>query len=297
MESIISQLIDNILEIIPIGHHELKRHLVYRIKTEKQDYVIKFYYVKNRFESEVKALQLLKNFQVPVPEVIKHGVIEGHEYIMYRYEDGITLDKVIHQIDSNNLEALYIQVGAYLKMIHSIGENEAFGRLAVQSYNSHKEAMDYEISRIYHHLKQHEHPDEIIISRGKQALECEKNKMRMSVKGLCHLDYGSRNILVHKVNNRYEIVKIIDFEQAAITDIKRDLVNVYQKFTKNEKDLKSFSEGYGEDILRHVHNDEARIYHLHYGLSICSWSLPVDKKHYQEGISILKEYIDDRSTK
>jgi len=297
MESIINQLVDNVIEITPIGHHDLKRHLVYRIKTEKQDYVIKFYYVKNRFESEVKALQLLKNSQVPVPEVIKYGVIEGHEYIMYRYEDGITLDKVIHQIDSRNLVALYKQAGVYLKMIHAIGQNEAFGRLAVQSYNSHKEAMDFDISRIYHHLERHEHPDEIIISRGKQVLEYEKKKMSIPIKGLCHLDYGSRNILVKKVNNSYEIVKIIDFEQATITDIKRDLVYVYQKFTKNEQDLRSFSKGYGEDILRHVHSVEARIYHLHYGLSICSWSLPVDKKHYQEGISILKEYIDDRSIK
>lgn len=297
MEKVINQLIDDITEIIPIGHHVLKRHLVYRVITEQQDYVVKFYYIKNRFESEVKALQLLENSQVPVPKVIKYGVIEGHDYILYHYEEGVTLDKVIHQIDPTNLEALYKQAGIYLKRIHAFGAQEPFGRLAVSSYNSHEEAMAHEISRIYHHLKQYKHPDEMIINEGIQALEYVRDTESLPIKGLCHMDYSSRNILVKKVNNRYEIVKIIDFEQAAITDIKRDLVNVYQKFTKNKHDLKPFSKGYGEDISGHIHSEEARLYHLHYGLSICSWSLPVDKIHYQEGISILKEYTDGRGVK
>lgn len=234
---------------------------------------------------------------MPVPKVMKYGVIEGHEYMLYHYEDGITLDKVIHQINPNNLESLYKQAGIYLKMIHTFGEHEPFGRLAVSSYNSHEEAMAYEISRIYYHLKQYKHPDEMIIDQGIQALEYVRNTECIPIKGLCHMDYGSRNILVKKVNNCYEIVKIIDFEQATITDVKRDLVNVYQKFTKNKQDLKSFSKGYGEDVFSHIHSVEAKPYHLHYGLSICSWSLPVDKIHYQEGISILKEYTDDRGVK
>ncbi|MBI9015342.1 MAG: aminoglycoside phosphotransferase family protein [Clostridiales bacterium] len=297
MEKIINQLIDDILEILPIGHHELKRHLVYRVITEQQDYVVKFFSFKNRLESEVKALQLLENSHVPVPKVINYGVIEGHDYMLYHYEEGITLDKVIHEIDPKNLETLYRQAGIYLKQIHTFGENEPYGRLAVSSYNSHKEAMAYEISRIYNHLRQHKHPDEVIIDRGIQALEDARETEGIPIKGLCHMDYNSRNILVKKVNSCYEIIKIIDFEQAAITDIKRDLVNVYQKFIKNKHDLKSFSEGYGENISGHVHSEEAKLYHLHYGLSICSWSLPVDTIHYQEGIDILKEYTDDRGAK
>lgn len=292
MEEIIKEIINDVTSIEAIGHHELKRHLVYKVETRIETYVIKFYYLDKRYYSEVKALELLSTSNLPVVKVLKHGLYKRHHYMVYRFEEGRMLDEV-NDIEASNLFDIYMQAGHYLKEIHTYGRYEPYGRTGLDEYKSLKASMHYEIDRIYTHLKGYEHLDESIIEAGVNFLERYKSFIGEAKKGLCHMDYGSRNILVRKTNNRYEIVKIIDFEQATISDVRRDLVNVYHKNLKDSTLLKAFSQGYKEDIFETIHRREVIAYHLHFGLSICSWSLPVAKDYYQEGIEILRTYTRD----
>jgi len=292
MKEIIKELIDDVISIQPIGHHELKRHLVYKVETRIETFVIKFYYLDKRYYSEVKALDLLSVSNLPVVKVLKHGLYKKHHYMVYRFEEGKMLDEV-NDIEESNLLDIYKQAGHYLKEIHTYGRYEPFGRTGLDEYKSLKASMKYEIDRIYTHLKGYKHPDESIIESGVKCLEGYRSFIGEARRGLCHMDYGSRNLLVRKINNWYEIVKIIDFEQATISDVRRDLVNVYHKNLKDGKLLKAFSQGYKEDVFEIIHRRDVIAYHLHFGLSICSWSLPVAKEHYQEGIEILLTYTRD----
>ena len=44
MQAIISNILQKKVTLVPIGNHELRRHLVYKVHTIDGDFVFKYYY-------------------------------------------------------------------------------------------------------------------------------------------------------------------------------------------------------------------------------------------------------------
>ena len=106
---------------------------------------------------------------------------------------------------------------------------------------------------------------------------------------LCHNDLSERNIIVK--DGKFE--KLIDFEQAAITDRYRELALIRYYLSKSNRDyFDDFIQGYQENysIDLEILDQRNNTYLLLYGIMICSWSHNINKEYYDEGISILEKY-------
>jgi len=281
MKEIIESLIDDVLEIHPVGHHHLKRHQVYKVKTKKKTVIIKFYYKKNRFESELNALQLLKD-QLPVPKVIDYGIHEEIEYLIMSFIEGQALDEL--NLTDEERAIVIEEAGRYLNIINSTPIDLPFGRLNKRSH--HLDYHDYikvEVDKIINHLKGFDHPEPEIIKKGIKVLLNNISIIDVT-KCLCHLDYSGRNILVAFKEDKPYIIGVIDFEQTSVTDLAQELTLVHTNLL-DEKTFDTFYKGYKRKV------EIPDIYYLFYGLTICAWSLPVDRNFYNQGLDIIKAYI------
>ena len=294
-------IISNVIKIKPIGNHELERHLVYLVETLDSKYVIKFYYVQNRWNREVAALRLLQNSDVLVPNIVDYGKIDDVEWIVYEYVEGTLLDKVHKEIPINNLKDIYHNAGEQLGMIHSFKQFKYFGSLNediefINEFKTFKGYFETEVQRIFTNLDNFTHKEIKLIIKAKKSLNDYLKKLDKTVvkARLCHNDFGARNLIVSKENGVYKLKCVIDFEQSVISDVDRELVMSYQKLLEENKILgEAFKLGYEEYLI--IDEDKIShkefIYKLYRGLDICSWSQKVDKNHYDEGIKILKKTL------
>lgn len=297
IEKVINENIQNVVHIIPIGNHALKRHYVFLVETNRKKYVMKFYYVAKRWNREVSALLLLKDYSFLSPKLIKYGVNDDVEWILYDYENGSLLDDVELEITYKNLKRIYKAAGEQLSRIHSHRQFGEFGSLNenleyVKAYKTFNEYFLTEIERVFNNLDKFDHEEYELIKDCKKTL-LEKFELLEPIREghLCHNDFGSRNIIVDVENSEYKIKSIIDFEQSVISDRYRELTLVKMKFLKDNQLLsEAFYEGYRKNlnIDENVLDQREKIYLLQYGLSICGWSKEVDKNHYNEGIDLLR---------
>ena len=297
----INKIVPNVVSIRPIGNHELKRHLVYFVKTSNRELVIKFYYVNNRWNRDVAALRLLQGTSVQLPKLIEFGKFEDVEWLLYEYKEGILLNQIADKISKNELKNIYEEAGEQLALIHSFREFNYYGGLDEElnfiiKFKTFKEYFNTEIKRVFNNLDEFVHEEKNLIDCAKKALLNQLNILDSNIKKprLCHNDFSSRNIIVNKYDGEYHFNCIIDFEQSVVSDVDRELLFVYKRLCKNNKLLiEAFKKGYE----RHMKIDEDsimlkdRLYELYRGLSICGWSQKVDLEHYNDGINILKKYI------
>lgn len=300
MQNIIETIIDNVIEIKPIGNHELERHLVYLVETTEKKYVIKFYFVSNRWNREVAALKILNKSNVLVPNIIDYGKVDNVEWILYEYVEGTILTKVHEEVPQCNLIDIYFEAGEQLGLIHSFKKFKYYGSLNedlkfVKKYESFKDYFETEINRIFTNLKKFTHEEIKLINQAKKSLCDNLIKLDSIDQGyLCHNDFGPRNLIIDKEKDVYRLKCVIDFEQSVISDVDRELVLFYCKLLKENRTL---SEAFRHGYEKHRVIDENKlfqkkaIYQLYRGLSICSWSKIVDKDHYNEGIEILKKVL------
>lgn len=275
MEDKIRKIIENVYKIEAIGNHHLKRHHVYKVSTDSQDFIVKFYGVSNRYQNELYALRLLENSQLPTPTVIDHGILDGHEYTVMSYLEGEPMDRL--DLRESEKHHIYIQAGMYLKEIHNTSHQLDYGRVSSDKFDTFDAYFKYEVSRIVSNLRKFDHPNPEVIKRGVEAIE--NVKVTSTKRTLCHMDFSERNILIHEG----KISGIIDFEHAIIADVLWDMAYVTSKI--QGEDLEHLYEGYGRSF------DGMEVYKLLYGLGICSWSLPVDREYYEEGIKLIKENL------
>lgn len=301
----INSIVSNVVDIKPIGNHELERHLVFLVETLDNQYVIKFYYVKNRWNREVAALKLLRNSDALVPNLVDYGKLNEVEWILYEYVDGTLLDEIHNEIPTSNLEDIYYDAGGQLGKIHSLMQFENYGSLNedlefINDYKYFKDYFETVVQRIFNNLGNFTHKEIKLINKAKKSLiECLKKLENNDVKArLCHNDFGARNLIVKKENHVYKLSCVIDFEHSVISDIDQELVLLYYSLSKeNELLWKAFKRGYEEYLPIDEDNmlNKKLTYRLYRGLSICSWSQKVDNDHYEEGIRLLKETLESCS--
>lgn len=292
-------IVGSINSIEPIGNHELERHLVYRLSCGSKDYVIKLYYKKNRWTREVASLKLFSNTEVLVPKIVDYGVFDnGLEWLIYDFIEGELLSKVIDKLPVENLKEIYYEMGIQLAMIHHYKEFDYFGSMVVndgsiQGFTTFREYFEDLMSKTLLELYSFEHKnylllkDAEILIKSMYSLLDEVNKAT-----LCHNDFGPRNALIEKIDNRYYLKAIIDFERCLPGDVDEELIYIYLPLAEKYKVLAdSFKSGYEQygNINLYKLSFKKDFYYLYRGLSICAWAKASAYDYYLEGIKILED--------
>lgn len=115
--------------IVPVGNHHLKRHLVYKINIENErPFIFKLYYKTRRRSREIASLKLLEDSNVKCPKIIKYCNLEnGQEWLIMEYIEGVLFDEIITEVPINIKLNLFEQLGEELGKIHSFKTFDFFG--------------------------------------------------------------------------------------------------------------------------------------------------------------------------
>lgn len=301
IKTIVITLLKRDVEVVPIGNHELKRHLVYTIKNNDEIIgVFKLYYRKNRWNREVASLRFLEGKGIKVPKILDLGNFEdGTEWLLMSYIEGEVFSKVKDEISEDNIRELYVSIGEELGKIHSLKTFDFFGDWDEKG-NSTKNIKSFSLyfkNRVDQALKElfDQHLEEEPLQR--KAAELLKTMMPLveEVKEahLSNGDFGERNILVKKIDNTWKFSGLIDFEHSVPKDRDSELISCYYKLLEeNSRFAEGFKDGY-ERYMKFSNNLEKKkaLYEIYEGLDICSWAKVQAPDYYWEGIKILKKYV------
>ncbi|WDV46451.1 phosphotransferase [Clostridiaceae bacterium M8S5] len=294
------EIIENIDLIEPIGNHELKRHLVYKVVCGENKFVVKFYFKQNKWCREVFCLRHLANAPISVPKIIRYGIFDdGVEWVLLNFIEGFTLNSTITDISDDNLQAIYFNIGAHLSVIHS-NKHNFFGSIdkngnSLDNFKTFRDYHDKLYTSMIDHLNKFKHDNESII---KKSLKIYSSMFYIlddvKVASLCHNDFNLRNIMVSKTDGDYKLSAIIDFEQSFPCDVDRELIYFYLPLLENNPLLAdSFKHGYekyGQINIDKLY-EKKDFYTLYKGLEICSWAKDNAYDYYLNGVKLLEDVI------
>lgn len=302
VEEIVKALLGRRFRVMPIGNHELERHLVYKLKDENgTNLILKLYFRKNRWNREVAALKQLSSSGVTCPELIGYGVLEdGTEWLVTEFIDGEAFFKVKNIIDRRNRVIIYRQMGEEIGKMHGFKTFEFFGNW---DHNCNSMDCTNNFSAVF--IRRAEITIENLLERRLPEYSLYKiaaKKLRDnyglidSVKTacLCHNDYDERNVLVNRVDSReWRLVGVVDFEQSLPWDKDRDIVDLYYALGQEDEELvMAFLSGYnrfssiGDEFYRKMD-----FYLLYSGINICSWAYELAPEYYERGIELLEKFV------
>ncbi len=284
---------EKILSYEPIGHHDIKRHLVYLIKTEKKQYVIKMFFVDDRWNREVSALKILNALNFNVQKVLDYGIVDNKEYLIMEFKQGVTLEDSDIE-DINTIKIIYYKAGKYLGHIHNKTEFKKYGVLNPDlsfkvGFDTWPEYFIHETSRHLVNWKKWDHPEPEIIRNSIDIFDKQRYRLKGEFKPcLIHNDFSKRNLLLLEDDE----VMPIDFEQSSISDKYRELAIIkYDLDIDDPEYFSAFLSGYKEvsDFDSEQFELNKNLYMLAFGISICCWSLEKEPEFYYEGLNILKK--------
>lgn len=298
----LSPIIGDIDSIKPIGNHNLKRHLVYKLSCGNKNYVIKLYYKKNRWNREVASLKIFTNSNVLTPKIIDYGIFKnGLEWMLCDFMEGQLLSRASKDILLDNLKQIYKDMGRQLGMVHNHKEFNFYGSMdedgrSIQEFITYRDYFEDLINRDLPALYSFEHENLALIQEAENKLKSMYSLLdEVEKPTLCHNDFGPRNIIVGKNNGKFYLKAIIDFEQSTLIDKDKELVQVYLPLIEDNGELaESFKLGYEEyeDIDLSKLSLKKDFYNLHRGLGICAWAKDVDYNYYLEGVRLLEETMN-----
>lgn len=287
--------------IIPVGNHELNRHLVYLIKpVSSEPLIIKFYYKKNRRNREIAALKLLAVSTVKCPKIIKYGELEDStEWLLSDHIEGHTFERVKNSIPYHEQLKIMEEMGHELGKIHSYKAFDFFG-----NWDEYGNSIDYIrdctvnsiISMEYavREVKQQDLPDRGLLD--KAVIKIRNNYHILDdikESRLRHNDFDGRNILVKQKGGEWALTAVIDFEQSMPGNIDMDIAGLYHKYFLDNTDYeKAFFRGYNE--YRKVSPgfyDRLGFYLLCIGVTICSWTYGPAPDYYKEGLRLVRMFV------
>jgi tRNA A-37 threonylcarbamoyl transferase component Bud32 len=296
----VSKLLNENIEVESIGNHELKRHLVYMIKNKDAIIgVFKLYYQNNRWNREIASLRILEDRGIKAPKILKLGKLEdGTEWLLLEHKDGEIFSKVKCNMSVENIMDLYEAIGGELGKIHSSKTFSFFGDWD-ENGNSIDNIKDYSIffkncvERMLKELFSQHLEEEELHRKCADKLKSMLNLVDdVKEAHFSNGDFGERNILVKKIDDRWELSALIDFEHCVPKDKDAELIDCYYNLLEeNQKFAEAFKSGY-EKYMKFSDDLEKKkeLYELYSGLSICSWAKIQAPDYYWEGIKILKKY-------
>lgn len=292
-------------DIIPVGNHELKRHLVFRVDFNSGDRrIFKLYYKDRRRSREIASYKLLANSTVKCPRVIQFGNLEdGTQWLMISFIEGELLDTVMHKLSDHSRHAVFEQMGIELGKIHSyqvfdfVGEWDETGK----SINNRSDYYSYYVEYLETCIKDIEQnmlPDkEVLIEAIKKVRNLLPSLDVKVIPRLIHNDFDGRNILVDKKAADYELKGIIDFEGCFPGNPEENFINLYYRYFLEHRDLEeAFFKGYNRYLQTDAgFYDRLPFYLLCFAISNCSWAFYQARDYYFENIKFLKEQLSGQS--
>lgn len=299
MQAIISSILKTDISIKPIGNHELKRHLVYNVKTSKGNYVFKYYYQSKYGGREISTLKLIENTNIKSPKLIASGTFgEEREWLMMNLLDGLSLNKVFCEISTNDQVKIFKEMGIELAKLHEFKTFPYFGNLKEDlSYEKeHKYFKDAFLEYneyVYKKIENNHYDDKDILVK---ALKIIRNNLHLldTVKEarLTHLDFCPRNIFITRDNT---LKAVLDYELCRPWDKNADFAHLFLKNFPNRSDLEeSFFNGYNEySSLDSNFHKTFDFYMLNLCISICSWAKKTAPDYYQQAFKKLTFLINE----
>lgn len=285
----------------PIGNHELKRHLVYKVMIDNRPYALKLYSKPDRWNREVVSLNLLGDSDVLVPKVANYGQLSnGLEWLLMDWIRGELLLNVQDKMEKANLCELYYCLGQQMGMIHTYKSFDFFGSMTVDGKSIHhikryRTVLEKRLDKIMQEIHMDTHEEvKLILKSEKQLRGLLYTLDDVKESRLCHSDFGPRNIMVIKRDGKYQLAAIIDFEQCVPSDADKELIYKYLTLREDKPDLAyAFKRGYEEYRaieLERLHKKKD-VYYLFGGLLTCAWAKEVAHDYYLEGIEGLKKVL------
>ncbi len=294
IERIASDLLGCSIKAIPIGHHDLKRHYVYKLVGDKVAYVFKVYYRRDRYKYDVLTIRLLKGVKVPCPRIYHWGSLEdGCPWIIMNYLDGVTLEDIKDTLSLDEELKILRDMGINLATIHGKRTFDFYGKWEDRKLDrskSYKETFIHKCQGIFASLRRHPLAERELLEESISKLIDRFDVLDQVVESvLCHNDYDYRNILVSPKEG-YRISGIIDFEQSQPSDRLSDVIALYHKVLRHDKrKFDAFNEGYRSTGQTMDWNPErVEFYIIYASLLICSFAHFAAKDYYKYGIELLK---------
>lgn len=302
MKAIIGNILKKDVTLLPIGNHELRRHLVYRVKTSEGDFVFKYYYQDIYGGREISTLRLLGHSDIKHAKLIDSGTFgEEREWLMMELLEGMPMDKVMHHIPEDNLLSLYQEMGEALGKIHELKHYDTFGNLKhdgsfQSSYTSFKDAFIEHNAYSYEKIKSSRQQSKDILLMAIKRVE--KNLFlldQVKQSQLTHFDFSPRNIFIHKVNQKWLLKAVLDFELCRPWDKNADLVHLMLRdFPENPKFETAFFQGYNAfSSLDQSFHKTADLYLLNLCINVCSWAKDLAPNYYNLALNRLIKIMNE----
>lgn len=301
MQKIISEIMDREVQVLPIGNHELRRHLVYRVIADNDEFVFKYYYQKNFGNREIASLKSLEGSTVHIPKIVSYGQFgNNREWLLMNNIKGMPLIKIIHHIPHKKQLELFMKMGAELSSMHNYKSFDFFGEwnedcVPIKEHTNFLDAFMDSSEKTFSALDKKNLPNVTLLQKGRSIIMEQKDIfLNVTTPQHTHLDYDPRNVLVRKIDGEWHLTAVLDFEQSKPWDKEADFVHLYLKHFYDDAELEeAFMEGYlRNSTLSPEFNEKLNLYMIHQCLSICTWAFQNAPEYYKKAINVLKKHIE-----
>lgn len=287
-------LINNILgancEVLPIGNHELKRHLVYMVNTDADKYVFKYYYRENACNNEIYTLKLLEDTDLPVAKLIDHGMIgDSNEWILLSFIKGVPFSKHFRSIDEESRKSIFIEMGEILSKIHQIPVEEVL----FAGEANYRDALEKSLNGYVSDIKKMK-KDVPIVQIALKYLNESMEIFETAVDGCyCHRDYDGRNVLILRNEEGWSISGVLDFEKSMYWDRSYDFTFMFiNHFYEHPEYTKYFVEGYTKNMeLPSNINELLKFYMVYDCIKALSWCKDLSPEYFEKCLKIIQDIL------
>lgn len=247
-------------------------------------------YENNLMQAEKYFYDLCKKENIPVSNVIACDTskeIVDRDYMIVDYIESIVMSEA--KISKEDKARLYEKVGEYAYKIQNI-KGEKFGRLANlvfgNGFSKWSQYLKYDVEQVTDLLLQHNIFSKEEIEKIRNVIEkYEEILDEIKTPSLTHCDLWEGNILLSKIDDKYEISAIIDGDRAIFADAEYEFGCPYMT---NE----FFIKGYGKQLsMDKASVIRRKIYWIAYNLIDCYvWF--VEYKNIESGKEVKQKILE-----
>jgi len=290
MQAIISNILKKDVTLLPIGNHELRRHLVYKVKTVDGDFVFKYYYQDIYGGREVSTLRLLGETDIKHARLIDSGTFgEEREWLMMELLEGMPMDKIMHHIPEEQQIDIYTDMGRELAKLHEAKTFDSFGSLSedlsfIEPYSNFKKAFMDSNMYCFNKINESDLESKDYLMHAINKIENNLDLLdHVTEPRLTHFDFSPRNIFIGKKNNKRYLKAVLDFELCRPWDKNADFTHlILRDFPENTKYEEAFFNGYREfSSLDGNFHKTIDLYMLTLCVNVCSWAKDIAPSYYE----------------
>jgi aminoglycoside phosphotransferase (APT) family kinase protein len=199
------------------------------LQDKEQPYILRVYLRdKDAAYREQKLGELLKG-RVPLPQVYFVGDMEEHRFVIAEFMSGITLRDYLLSNDSSDMEKLMIEAGEVLAQIQTVRFSHSgfFGKdLSIEEPITETGYVDF-AKECLKHPTVIDTLGDATISKINSLLDTHASLFPDETQNhLVHGDYDPANLLVNRINGRWKVSCVLDWEFAFSGSPLQDIANM-----------------------------------------------------------------------